>query len=86
MGPGQQEGPICQASPWQRGPRGPALPSVSQPERLAFLPAPENRAEGQHRPCQGPVDLPTREPGQQLREARGPGPALHSWPAWASRW
>lgn len=78
---------MCQASPRQRGPRRSALPSVSQPERLAFLPAPENRAEGQHCPCQGPVDLPTREPGQQPREAQAqpftpgrPGPPGGEYP------
>lgn len=60
-------------------------PWVSQPELLAFLPEPKNWAEGQPFPCQGPADLPIREPGTQPREARGSDPTLSSWLAWASR-
>ena len=60
-------------------------PWVSQPELLAFLPEPKNWAEGQPFPCQGPADLPIREPGTQPREARGANLTLSSWLAWASR-
>lgn len=70
-----------QASPWRRGLKRLVLPSVSQPEFLAFLPEPKTWAESQPFPCQGPMDLPIREPGQQPCEARGPNLTLPSWPA-----
>lgn len=51
------------------GQGGRPSPSVSQPELLAFLPEPENWAEGQPFLCQGTADLPTQELGQQPCEA-----------------